>query len=198
MSPEASERGFTLLVLLVVMFIIGVIATMATLSIGVATSEKGTEKEIERIEDLLALASEEAVVQGRELGLTFYRREYEFSTYDVEQARWLPLEESGGVFEPRAFPPDAVVDLELEDRLVALADERPKRRPPSDDAKEAAAAKAREAVLGSPDENLPQVFILSSGDITPFELRLRPQIGEPGVTLKVAADGSVTRTRDEI
>jgi general secretion pathway protein H len=195
MSPRTPERGFTLLELLVVLFIIGVIAAMATLSIGVATSEKGTEKEIERIEDLLKLASEEAVVQGREFGLTFYRREYEFTTYDVAEARWMPLEESGGIFEARAFPPDAVVDLELEDRLVALADERPERRP--EDKPKDADAKARNAVLGRPDENLPQVFILSSGDITPFELRLRPQIGEPGVTLTVAADGTVTRSRDE-
>ena len=53
-----AARAFTLLELLVVMFIVGIIAAMATLSVGVATSGKGTEKEIDRIEDLLNLASE--------------------------------------------------------------------------------------------------------------------------------------------
>lgn len=197
MPTPAPVRGFTLLELLVVMFIVGIMAAMATLSVGVATSEKGTEKEIERLEDLLALASEEAVLQGRELGITFYRREYEFSAYDPARAEWLPMAEDGGPLAPRKFPPETIVDLELEDRLVALADEKPKRAPESKSDEEKADDERRRQVLGRRNEQLPQVFILSSGDITPFELRLRPAIGSPGITLKVADNGAVETVRDE-
>ena len=42
----------------------------------------------------------------------------------------------------------------------------------------------------------PQVFILSSGDVTPFELRVRPDVGEKGISLEVAANGTVKTTRD--
>jgi general secretion pathway protein H len=204
MSIRRPAPGFTLIELLVVLFIIGIIAAMATLSVGTATKEKGTDKEIERIEDLIALASEEAVLQGREFGLTFYEKEYEFSTYDISSMRWTPLAgSSDNPFSPRAFPPEAVVDLEVEDRMVKLTAERPKRAAPAkgkDLAKEK--AKAREeakrwAVTGKRDPSLPQVFIYSSGDVQPFKLRLRPNIGSKGITLVVAENGSVKKVRDE-
>lgn len=200
-----SSAGFTLIELLVVMFIVGIIAAMATLSIGTATKGKGTEKELERIEDLLALASEEAVLRGREFGVTFYRREYEFSTYDVVEGSWIPLGRDSGPFNARAFPPDAIVDLEIEDRLIALAEKRPERKIESADKDEDKAKKKkkaeedrrRAAVLGRKDDNVPQVFILSSGDITPFELRVRPEIGSPGISLVVADNGKMETVRDE-
>lgn len=202
MRSKPASRGFTLLELLVVMFIVGIIAAMATLSVGVATSEKGTEKEIERIEDLLALASEQAVLQGREFGITFYQKGYEFSTYDIDAARWTPLgEDRSGPFSPRPFPPDAVVDLEMEDRLVALAEQKPERAPPAKDRKadkeKQKEDERRRKIIGARDPNLPQIFILSSGDVTPFELRLRPSIGNKGITLKVADNGKVEKVRDE-
>lgn len=193
MTP-ARARGFTLLELLVVMFIIGIIAAMATLSVGSATRATGTEKEIERLGDLLALASEEAVLQGREFGLTFYAREYEFSAWDAGAASWEPLGADAGPFAPRPFPPEALVDLEIDDRLVSLAPAIPVRKEKKRDS---------QAKAGTGDgtarrnEERPQVLILSSGDITPFELRLRPGIGKRGISLSVAADGNVERKADE-
>jgi hypothetical protein len=47
------------------------------------------------------------------------------------------------------------------------------------------------------EENRPQVFMLSSGDITPFTLHVRPGIGSPGVTLRVAESGNVDQIHDE-
>lgn len=188
--------GFTLLELLVVMFIVGIIAAMATLSLGVATSEKGPEKEIERIEDLLALASEESVLQGREFGLTFYAREYVFSTYDAGKNRWVTLERGDSeVFEPRRFPPETVVELEIDDRLVRIPEERPIERDADSDAR--AKALANDKREAPKDRNLPQVLILSSGDITAFELRLRPALGKPGISLAVAENGEMKQIRDE-
>lgn len=197
-EAEVNRRGspgFTLLELLVVMFIVGIIAAMATLSVGVAASEKGIEKEIQRITDLLALASDEAVLQGREFGLTFYAREYEFSAYDAATGEWAQLDAASEPFTPRRFPPDTIADLEIEERLVRLNEERPE--PPGEPGRVAAGTGRTQSVSGS-RSNGPQVLILSSGDITPFGLRLRHGGGSRGITLRVAENGTIEQLRDEL
>jgi general secretion pathway protein H len=190
-SP-ARSTGFTLLELLVVIFIVGVIAAMATLSIGTVTRDQGVEKEVERVGDLLALAREEAVLQNREFGLTFYRREYEFSVFDVATASWTPLAAAAaGPLAPRSFPPETEVELAVEDRRVALAERRPERRPqPKTDDDKRQTDKDDDA----PE---PQVLILSSGDVTPFNLRLSPELGEGGAELHVAESGTTRVVFDE-
>lgn len=197
MVSRVRSLGFTLLEILVVMVIIGIIAAMATLSIGVATSQKGTEKEIERIQDLLALASEEAVLQGREFGLTFYTKGYVFSTYDPADGHWKPLGNDAEPFNSRPFPPETIVDLEIEGRIVKLSDEKPvekKVEKPKDDE---APMEPPRMLAPEKDKNTPQVFMMSSGDITAFSLHLRPSIGSPGINLQVAESGTVEQIRDE-
>jgi type II secretion system protein H len=199
MHTKPPSAGFTLIELLVVMFIVGIIAAMATLSVGVATRETGVDKESERIADLVALASEEAVVQGREFGLTFYGREYEFSTFDPMTASWEPITASTPPFGPRQLPPEAVLELEIDGRNVKLADQRPVRAEPEakpkPDPKKKLTVKSNKA--SDKQKEQPQVFVLSSGDVTPFSVHLRPAIGAAGLTLTVAEDGSSKTLRDE-
>ncbi len=192
--------GFTLLDIMVVVVIIGIIATIATLSVGVTSRDQGVDREIRRIQDLLALVSEQAVLQGREYGLTFYAHEYGFSAYDYGIGRWEPLLDDP-VLAPRKLPPDAVVDLYIDGRQVRVAPQRPQPGP------EAQPDQPRSATRGSTkrtgtantgkDEEMPQVFIMSSGDVTPFEVRLRPETGKPGISLKVADSGEAQRVADE-
>ena len=198
MVSRVRSLGFTLLEILVVMVIIGIIAAMATLSIGTATSQKGAEKEIGRIQDLLALASEEAVLQGREFGITFYTKDYVFSAYDPADGHWKPLGDEAEPFNSRPFPPETIVDLEIEGRIVKLAEERPvekKAAKPKDDDEP---REAPRMLLSDKDKTRPQVMMLSSGDISPpFSLRLRPSNGGPGIRLNVEENGSVEQVRDE-
>ena len=161
-------------------------------------AQKGAEKEIGRIQDLLALASEEAVLQGREFGLTFYAKEYQFSSYDPADRRWKPLGDDADPFTPRQFPPETIVDLEIEGRIVRLAAEMPVVKVVEKQADEKASDRNhRICPCLRRTRIVPQVFMLSSGDITPFTLRLRPSIGSPGISLHVAENGTVTQIRDE-
>lgn len=195
---HAPHGGFTLLELLVVMFIIGIVAAMATLSIGTATSQTGIEQVAAQLADRLTLVREEAVMQGREFGLRFFARQYEFTVYDFDQGRWQPVAPDAGLLQAQKLPGEAVLELRVDGRDVALPEERPvveaeqetrdKAMQRAGDGRPADPARGRDA---------PQVLILSSGDVTPFAVHLRPAIGSPGVRLEVADDGSTQTVRDE-
>jgi general secretion pathway protein H len=214
MSAQPSLRGFTLLELLVVIVIIGIIAAMLTLSVGVATPESSTLKEMARIENLVRLASEEAVLGGREYGLTFYDREYEFSILDPVSRRWQPFT-GQEPFQARRFPEDSIAELYIEGRGVRLALEKPpppvekpkqteapKNDPDQDDAPDDESQQEDEPESEddeSPDRRKPQVLILSSGEVIPsFELRLRPRSGGKGTWLRVYENARTERFADEV
>jgi general secretion pathway protein H len=103
-------RGFTLLELLAVLFIIGIIVSFAGLSVS-QHSSRTLQDEAERIHSLLRLASEEAVLQGRELAVQFTRQDYRFMTSDG--AQWAPIEDDK-LLRARELPPGMEVELQLE------------------------------------------------------------------------------------
>lgn len=199
MSRPAAGRGFTLLELLVVLFIIGIVTAMATLSIGTATSGKGVEKAANQLAGQLMLVREEASIQGREFGLTFFTDRYAFSTFDFENGRWQELGDDAEALRPQRLPGESVLELELDGRSVVLASgPTPALTERSTDEKDKAGdPPARRIYRPADDRQAPQVLILSSGDVTPFTLHLRPAIGSPGLRLVVAADGTTQTVRDE-
>jgi len=143
-----SAAGFTLLEVLVVILIIGVIISFAALSIHRA--DNSVEEETQRLAALIKLGSQEAVLQGREFALEFEADRYAFVVFDGEQ--WQPLADDD-ILRPRTLPFDVVIDLKLEGEQLALA------TPPSADGME----KSERQVP-------PRIFLLSSGEMSPFEL----------------------------
>lgn len=110
MNRRRDIRGFTLLELLAVLFIIGIIVSFAGLSVG-QHSSRALQDEAERLHSLLRLASEEAVLQGRELAVQFSRQDYRFMSLDG--ADWLPIEDDK-LLRARELPPSVEVELQLE------------------------------------------------------------------------------------
>ena len=91
---SAASAGFTLLELMVVLVLISIIFTFAMLSFGGDDVAELMEQEVRRLETLVALAADEAIIRGDELGIRFTGDGYEFMLLqhlDIRPTRVLPL-----------------------------------------------------------------------------------------------------------
>ena len=141
---------------MVVLVLIGIIFTFAMLSLGGDDYAELMEQESHRMTTLLELASDEAVLRGEELAVLFSEDGYEFLVLNEE--RWQASEEDG-LLKAYTLPADVELRLEIEGEPPILT----------------AAAAADDADKKDQDEEEPlepQVFILSSGEMTPFTVIL--------------------------
>ena len=165
--PQAS--GFTLLEVLVVIVIIGIITSMAVVSTRVLGGDHEMDQEARRLVAVLGQAREDAMLEGRDVGLRIDARGYDFMRYDGRVEQWL-LEGEDPLLRERAFPDGVEATLWLESRQVQL----PARAAPTE--------------LERP---LPQVVLLASGDVVPFEVRLQRAGTDEVRAVAAALDGKL-------
>lgn len=85
------------------------------MSIGDGGSAKKLIQEVQKIDALLLLASQESVLQGKEIGLAFEGQQYRFYVWQNQQ--WQLLQQDD-VFHPRFLPTDIQVKLRIEGEPV--------------------------------------------------------------------------------
>ncbi|MBF0284145.1 MAG: type II secretion system minor pseudopilin GspH [Magnetococcales bacterium] len=162
-GPASRRSGFTLLELLVVMVIIGILSGMAVLSTGLVGAERTTETEVRRLQALMRLGREEAIVSVRDLGLSLTMESYRFLVLG-EEGEWLELGAEEEHLKARLLPNNLQLTLMVDGRAASLAGRVNDRR-----------------------EGLsPQIVFHSSGEMTPFRLDWR----FPGqVPYRLSGDG---------
>lgn len=179
--------GFTLIELLVVVVILGIVSTMVLLSVGLVGDDRALQQQARRLGSLIELAEEEAVMQGRDYGLEFTRYGYRFVEHDPVLNRWYEVV-GDDLLRPRRLDEGMEFLLELDDRQVSLPEE------------------AKEIPAGDEDEPqnrdrqadyLPHLLILSSGDVTPFALRVVRDSDRAEVSVSLAPGGQVEIQTDE-
>ena len=176
------NRGFTLIELLVVIVIISLSIAVVVVNISTGGEEELAEEEIIRLQQILRFAHEQSVIRSEEYGLRFYETGYRFMRYDEETDNWIDLSKDK-LLRSRNLPQPLELDLYIEQVPVEIFESRedePKPEPEVEENKLASAASDLDLVAQNttqPDVTeiiKPQVFLLSSSELTPqFEVRLR-------------------------
>lgn len=177
--------GFTLVEILVVLVIVGIIMAVALLSFGLLGDDRSLNREARRMSALIELASDEATTQGREFGLELMRTGYRFVEHDPLLEQWFEIL-GDDYLTPRQLDEGVEFELTIEERQVLLHDEAKKTKKEEDDPR-------RDLT----DDYLPHVLILSSGDVSPFEVRIVRRADRADVVLAMTLNGEMEIRDDD-
>jgi general secretion pathway protein H len=169
-SPLRRYRGgFSFIELLVVVVIIAVFAGATILSVGTLGSDREIDREVLRLRTLLELIREEAVLQNRSYGVLFSETGYRFYIYDPQRLLWFePIDDR--FLRERLLQEPLSLGLRLEDRDITLDREFDPE------------------ALEAPE---PQVVLLASGELTPFEAAFYRDLNGGRILLSAALDGTL-------
>ena len=171
------SRAFTLIELLVVLVIIAVISAVALLSIGIIGDDRNLQTQARRLSSLIELANDEAAILGRDLGLEITQSGYRFVEYDPLLNRWYEI--IGDDFlRPRRIEEGMEFELFIEDRRILLDTDVAEIERDEEDA-------------DLTDDYIPHILIMSSGDVSPFELRIVRTADRANVTLTMSLTGEL-------
>ena len=167
------SKGFTLVEILVVVVIMAIVISFAVLSIGTTGRDSQLDDESRRIEGLVGLLHERALLEGRDFGLRIEPTAYEFVVYDSRRDRWMTFDQEHE-FRHRELPKGLSFQLELDSQIVVI--------------------KVLDRKLSSnAAPPAPQLAIAASGEGTPFRLTLRRDATPSKASVDGDALGKITR-----
>jgi len=161
-----TAQGFTLLEILVVVFIIGIVLSLVVIAVN---PDKGNDLKSEagRFIALMSLAHQESILRSKEFAVELAHDGYTFLNF--EELQWAAA--SDDVFRARSLPKGIYMEVYLEGAQFDFinADEE--------------------------EETNPRIFILSSGEMMPFEIILRQE--NSAETVHITGDISGNLSMDE-
>jgi len=173
------ENAFTLIEILVVIVIVGIISAVAMLSFGILGDDRNMQREARRLGSLIELANDEAMMQGRDYGLEIMQNGYRFVEHDPFTEQWHEII-GDETLRQRHLEEQMEFELFIEDRRILLDEETATTEYDED---EDGAGRNRI------NDYVPHVLILSSGDITPFKLRIVRQQDGAEITMTMSLLG---------
>ena len=181
------QAGFTLLEVMLVLLLIGLLATTVVLNFSGDSPEQRLQKETERFQQVFQFVAETAMLKQQECGLVLQEGSYSFVYFDGE--KWLQADQPKAA-ELYELAEDIRLQLELEGLPGAELSLLSQLNWQDDD-------EFTDNASEQPPV-LPQVFILSSGEISPF--RLMFQLGErlEQVSQTVGTDFTIPLTRSDV
>ncbi len=178
-ASPARSRAFTLIEVLVVVVIVGIISSVVLLSTSLIDDDRGVRQDARRMASLIELAADEALLQGRDLGIEFVQRGYRFVEYDPYLAQWFEIA-GDELLRPRELQDDLEMRLFIEDRRVLLAAEHAR----------IGGARADDDSRRTADY-APHALIMSSGNLSPFSVEIVRDERPTGFAVEVTPAGGV-------
>lgn len=225
MQQKPLTPGFTLVEILLVILLIGLLAASVVISFTGESRDKKLAKQTEQLQLLIQLASETAMLKQQELGLYLDDEGYRFMLFKDE--KWHSIREPKALRSYK-FADGIKFELELEglewsegnllsqvewqeeDKLfeensfdeLDAAKKRDKELEDSKDPNKKTQAPLKTGFVTEPrkqgDPAQPQIFILSSGEITPFLLTFKEQSENPAWRQQLKAVFSIPLERGEV
>jgi general secretion pathway protein H len=181
-----SRAGFTLIEILVVLVIVGIITAVTLLSFGLlGGDDRILERDARRLSSLIEVVNDDATIQGRDFGLELMTSGYRWVEHDPILDQWFEVADDE-VLRARQLDEGTRFELYVEGHRVLLQDEAKKTEKDAD-------GPNRDLT----DDYLPHVLVLSSGDITPFELHVIRDSDRTEVTLTMSAAGEMEIGSDD-
>jgi general secretion pathway protein H len=185
-SIKRRMSGFTLIEILVVLVIVGIIVAAALLSLGTLGDNRNLQNEARRLATLLQMATDDATIQGRDFGIEVMTAGYRFVEHDPWLNQWLEVTDDD-LMRERKLEEGTEFELVIEEHRVLLEDDAQETE------REAEEIHARDLT----DDYLPHILILSSGDASPFELRIVRSSDRAEVLIRMSAAGELEIVNDD-
>ena len=172
------ELAFTLIEILVVLIIVGIISAVALMSFGLlGGDDRNLERDARRLSSLIQVVNDDAVLQGRDFGLEVMLTGYRWLEHDLYLNQWFEVTDDE-IMRSRQLDEGTEFELYIEEHRVLLKEEEMNTENDED-----------EIGRDLTEDYLPHVLVLSSGDISPFELRLVRFSDRAEVTLTMSLAG---------
>jgi general secretion pathway protein H len=147
---------------MVVVVIIGILINFTVLSLRSHTPLDQLKDESQRLMSLIRLASEEALLRSRFIGVDVTETGYGFLR--LEEETWQPVDDT--LFRGRELPEDISISLTM-------------AQPPGDDENDK-------------EKRTPEIILLNSGELTPFDMKLSTQYSDDYFRLSGTETGELT------
>ncbi|ALO36083.1 type II secretion system protein GspH [Colwellia sp. MT41] len=160
------HRGFTLIEVMVVIVLIGLMASLVQFNFSGNNPADKLKHESARFAAIFAVAADYGMLNNIELGLVVKKDSYQFLGYDG--TRWTEIPEQDWLANV-TLPEGIELSLELDDLPIdepLLFDADTFREKDEDDFTLLSKEEQEEKII-------PQVYILSGGDISPFSVTFR-------------------------
>lgn len=164
--------------------IVGIVSSFLLLSFGLLGDDRALDQQARRLGTLLELSLDEATLQGRDFGLEVMLGGYRFVELDPIIGKWDEIV-GDDLLKPRQLDEGMEFELVIENRRVQLTEEAAQTKPDKDEKP------------GLTEDYAPHVLILSSGEISPFTLRITRASDRATKSLTVTNAGEIKIDVDE-